>query len=216
MENEMTQAQRKLARVVLVEDHRVLRDSFRLAFGADRGFEVVGDTGTAAMLDELCTQLCPDLVLMDVCTDGGASGLDALERLRPLYPHMKFILMSGFNELSYSPRARELGASAFIFKSKGVDFFLETARSVLAGAVYFPEEQQIPPATGEAPFTEREMEILRQLCMYKSRHTLAEDLHISEKTLKKHIENMLAKTEFSSMTDLIIYVISNGWINPKF
>ena len=209
-------SEKKLIKVILVEDHRVLRDSFCAAFSEDKGFLVVGDTESAAVTDELCKLHRPDLVLMDVCTDGGASGLDALERLRPRYPDMKIILMSGFNELSYSPRARELGANAFIFKSKGVDFFIEMAYRVMEGETYFPEERKILLPNGESPFTEREKEILRQLCMYKTRHMIAEDLAISENTLKKHIENMLAKTTFSSTTDLIIYVISNGWINPIF
>jgi len=213
---EKTQYEKELIKVVLVEDHLVLRDSFCAAFSAEKGFAVVGYTESAAEVDELCALNRPELVLMDVCTDGGASGLDALERLRPLYPHMKFILMSGFNELSYSPRAKDLGANAFIFKSKGVDFFIEMAGRVMDGETYFPEERKILLPNGEAPFTEREKEILRQLCMYKTRHMIADDLNISENTLKKHIENMLAKTTFSSTTDLIIYVISNGWINPIF
>ena len=213
--DEKAREEQELIKVVLVEDHQVLRDSFRMAFNEATGFCVVSDTESATAVDDLCARLRPDLVLMDVCTDS-ASGLDALERLRPLYPETKFILMSGFNELSYSPRARALGANAFIFKSNGVDFFLETARGVMKGETYFPEDRKIPLPGGAAPFTEREMEILRELCMYKSRRLIAQELCISEKTLKKHIENMLAKTTFSSTTDLIIYVLTNGWINPMF
>ena len=124
--------------------------------------------------------------------------------------------LSGFNELSYSPRAKVMGADAFIFKSKGVDFFIETAHRIMGGETYFPEDRKIPLPTGKSPFTEREMEVLRQLCMYKARQTIAKELFITEKTLEKHIENMLLKAGFASTTDLIIYVISNGWINPMY
>ena len=204
-----------LIKVIIVEDHRVLRDSFCLAFN-NNGFLVVGTTESAAASDDLCLKLKPDLLLMDVCTDGGASGLNALMRLREKLPDMKIILMSGFDELSYSPRAKEMGADAFIFKNKGIDFFLEMARRVLEGEKYFPEDRKIPMPNGETPFTARETEILRQLCLYKTRQKIAEELFISEKTLKKHVENMLTKSGFVSATELIIYVISNGWINPKF
>ena len=209
-------AARELIKTIVVEDHHVLRESFCEAFSEDKGFWVVEDTESAALADDLCHRHRPDLVLMDVCTEGGASGLDALARLRPLYPDMVFILMSGFDELSYSPRARDLGANAFVFKSKSSDFFLDTAHRVMNGEKYFPEDRQIPLPNGETPFTERETEILRMLCRYKTRHMIAEEFDISEKTVGKHIENMLAKSGFSSITDLIIYVVSNGWINPQY
>ena len=207
---------KRFVKTVVVEDHSVLRESICKEFSEDMGFLVVGSTESAELVDDLCLRLQPDLVLMDVCTEGGASGLDALVRLRAQYPHMKIILMSGFDELSYSPRAREYGANAFIFKSKSAGFFIETAHKIMAGGFYFPEDKQIPLPNGEAPFTIREMEILRDLCKYKTRSMISEELNISEKTVSKHIENMLAKSGFSSITDLIIYVVSNGWINPQY
>ena len=206
----------KLIKVVLVEDHHLLRDSFCATFNKDKGFVVVGSTESAAAADDICERYNPDLVLMDVCTESGASGLDALVRLRALYPEMKIIIMSGFDELSYSPRARENGANAFLFKSKSSEFFIETARKVMKGETYFPEDKHIPLPKGETPFTDREMEILRQLCKYKTREMIAEELHISKRTIDRHIENMLAKSGFSSTTELIIYVVSNGWVNPRY
>ena len=212
----MTEPKNSLIKTVVVEDHHLLRESFCAAFNEDKGFLVVGDTASADVVDSLCAQHAPDLVVMDVCTEGGASGLDALIRLRSEYPDMKIILMSGFDELSYSPRARENGANAFIFKSKNSEFFIETAHRVMRDETYFPEDRQIPLPNGETPFTERETEILRQLCRYKTRTLIADELFISERTVDKHIENMRAKSQFSSITELIIYVVSNGWINPQY
>jgi Response regulator containing a CheY-like receiver domain and an HTH DNA-binding domain len=213
---EKTGTEKKRFTVVVVEDHELLRDSFCDSINKDEDFVVVGQTPSAALVDDLCIAQRPDLVLMDVCTEGGASGLDALIRLRALYPEMKIIIMSGFDELSYSPRAREYGANAFIFKSKSSGFFLDTARRVMDGEKYFPEDRQIPLPNGEAPFTEREMEILRQLCKYKTREVIADDFGISKRTIDRHVENMLEKSGFSTITDLIIYVVSNGWINPQY
>jgi len=212
----MTNTAKHPFKVIIVEDHRVLREAFCAAFNADNGFVVVGDTENAALLDSLCLIHQPDLVLMDVCTDSGESGLDALARLRPLYPDLKIILMSGFDELSYSPRAKQMGANAFIFKDRGIDFFLETSQRVMRGDTYFPEERQIPLPNGESPFTEREAEILRHLCEYKTREEIADELFISKRTVDRHVENMLAKSGFSSTIELIIYVVSNGWINPQY
>ena len=207
---------RELVKTIIVEDHHILRESFCETFSEEKGFFVVGDTESADLADKMCYELRPDLVLMDVRTEGGSSGLDALERLRPLYPEMKIIIMSGFDELSYSPRAREHGANAFIFKSKSAGFFIDTAHKVMNGAFYFPEDRKITLPNGETPFTVREMEILRQLCRYKTRETIAGDFDISKRTIDRHVENMLKKSGFSSTTELIIYVIANGWINPQY
>ena len=206
----------ELIKVVLVDDHRVIMDSFRGAFCAENGFAVVAELESASLAEGACKRYRPGLVLMDVCTEGDVSGLDALNRLRPQFPQMKIILMSGFDELSYAPRAKELGADAFVFKSKGLDFFIEISRKVLAGETWFPEPKKIPMPVGEAPLTKREMEILRLLCMHMSNREIGEKLFISENTVKYHKANMLAKTGFSKTMDLVFHMINNGWINPRY
>ena len=212
----MIKVKNRLIKVVLVEDHDLVRDFFCEDFSEKNGFQTVGATSDASVVDELCHDLQPELLIMDVCTKGGASGLAALRRLHPLYPDMKIIMMSGFDELSYAPRAKEHGASAFIFKSKNSCFFLEIARRVLKGETYFPEPLKIPVPNGESPFTNREMDILRLLCKKKSRAEIAMMLHISEGTVNKHIERMRKKGEFSSTFDMVVDIVSKGWINPNF
>jgi len=203
-------------KVVLVDDHDLVRDFFCEDFSEKNGYITVGTTADASEADELCRNLQPDLLIMDVCTDGGSSGLDALERLRPQYPDMKIIMMSGFDELSFAPRAREYGANAFIFKSKSSDFFLEISKKVLAGETYFPEPMRIPVPKGETPYSDREMDVLRLLCKKKSRAEIAEILCISEGTVKKHIERMREKGGFSSTFDMVVDIMAKGWINPNF
>ena len=205
-----------LIKLVLVDDHNVIRDSFRMVFCEETGFEIVAELEAATSVEEACRKYQPDLVLMDVCTKGGESGLDALENLRKTFPVLKIIIMSGFEELSYAPRAKSLGADAFVFKSRSLDFFLEIARGVLENKKYFPEPQGIPVSAGEMPLTEREMEVLRWLCKNKTRADIADILCISENTVNKHVENMRSKTGFSSLFELVVYVMSNGWINPKY
>jgi len=203
-------------RVLLVDDHPIVRDSFRSVFLESGGFTVVHELTAASMAEGVCRLLRPDLVLMDVCTEGGSSGLDVLPGLRKSFPDMKIIIMSGFDEVSYAPRAKALGADAFVFKSKSAEFFLDTALKVMEGGTYFPEPRRIPLPQGETPLSEREMELLRLLCTHKSRAEIADELFISEKTVKRHVENMLAKTGFSSAVELMMYVVSNGWINPNY
>lgn len=204
------------ARVLVVDDHEVIRDSFRRLFETMPGFEVVGDLASADDADAAHRQLRPDLVLLDVCTDQGASGLQAAKRLREIDRDLRIIVMSGFDEISYSARARDCGANAFVSKDNSMEFFAEVINEVLSGGEHFPEARPLPMPRGETPFTAREMDILKLLCEHKSRAEIAAELYISEMTVKRHVSNMLAKTGFQDSVELAFHVITHGWINPRY
>ena len=206
----------ELIKIALIDDHNLIRDSFRAVFCEENGFNLVSESEKASLAINICRKFQPDVLLMDIRTKDGDSGLDALSGLRSEFPLLKIILMSGFDELSYIPRAKALGADAFIFKSKGMDFFVETIRSVLNGETHFPAPRGIPVSAGERPLTEREMDVLRRLCKNETRAAIAKELCITENTVNKHIENMRAKTGFASLFELVVHVMSNGWINPKY
>ena len=205
-----------MTRVFIVDDHASMRESLEMAFSAEDDFTVVGETPNADLALGYCKRLHPDLVLMDVCTEDGASGLTAAGDIKRELPAIKIIVMTGFDEISYIPRAKELGADAFIYKSSSLSFFVKTARDVMAGNTYFPESKTVPMPQGNAPLTDREMEILRLVCRGMTSKEIAEELYISEDTVKYHKRNMLLKTGFSKIIDLAFYMISNGWINPRY
>ncbi|HHX59665.1 MAG TPA: response regulator transcription factor [Epulopiscium sp.] len=202
--------------MLIVDDHESMCDSLSHAFTNTDGFIVVGSLKNALHAELYCMKLKPDLVLMDVCTEGGASGLDATKTILKKYPNIKVIVMSGFDEITYAPRAKEAGAKAFVFKSKSLDYFVQVAKGVMEGESSFPEPKTIPTSMGEAPLTEREMEILRLLCKHMTNKEIANELFISEHTVKYHKSNMLAKTGFKKAVDLAFYMISNGLINPLY
>ncbi|MDY0235952.1 MAG: response regulator transcription factor [Gudongella sp.] len=203
-------------KVLIVDDHESMCDSLFNALTGTDNFLVVGSLKNALHAELYCMKLKPDLVLMDVCTEGGASGLDATKEIRKKHPHIKVIVMSGFDEITYAPRAREAGAHAFIYKSKSLDYFVEVAKGVMEGKLYFPEPKIIATTRGEAPLSEREMEVLRLMCKHMTNKEIAEELFISEHTVKYHKSNMLAKTGFDKAIDLAFYMIANGLINPLY
>jgi DNA-binding NarL/FixJ family response regulator len=163
-----------------------------------------------------CEKLRPDLVLMDVCTEGNASGLDATNTIHKRFPSIKIIVMSGFDDITYAQRAKEAGAHAFVFKSRSLNYFTEVAYGVMRGENFYPEAKTLPVPMGEATLTEREMEILRMVCKHMTIKEIARELYISENTVKYHKSNMLAKTGFATAMDLAFHMLSNGWINPKY
>ena len=206
----------EIIRIAMIDDHLLFLDSFHAVFSAEAGFEVVAKALSASEADGICQNLHPDLMLLDVCTENNASGLDALARLRPLYPDTKFVLMSGFEEMTYAARARDLGANGFVFKSKPLIYFLEVARGVFEGKTYFPEPGKLPVAEGESPYTGRELEIMQLLCRDMSRHDIAQTLEISEHTVNRHIEKMRAKGGYASVFQMAITVVAKGWITPDY
>jgi len=203
-------------KVLIVDDHESMCDSLFNALKNTNDFIVVGSLKNALHAELYCMKLKPDLVMMDVCTEGGASGLDATRLILKRYPGIKVIVMTGFDEITYAPRAKEAGASAFIFKSKSLDYFVQVAKGVMEGERFFPEPRAIPTSMGEAPLTEREMEILRLVCKHMTSKEIANELFITEHTVKYHKSNMLAKTGFKKTVDLAFYMISKGLINPFY
>ena len=205
-----------MIKVLVVDDHESMCDSLRYTLENAGGFSVVGNLQRADLTDIYCDRLKPDLIFMDVCTEEGASGLEATKLIREKYPQIKIVVMSGFDEITYAPRAREAGAHAFVFKSKSLDFFAEVALGVMEGKTFWPEARTIPMPMGEAPLTERELEVLRLMCKHMTSKEIAEELYISENTVKYHKKNMLGKTGFNSAVELAFYMVSTGWINPRY
>ena len=205
-----------MIKVLIVEDHTSMRESLTTALTVAGDFTVVGEVPNADYALDFCKHLRPDLVLMDVCTENGASGLKAVEAIRNSCEEVKIIVMTAFDEITYIPRAKAAGANGFVYKSRSLTYFLEAAREVMAGGWVFPEPKTIPMPQGEAPLTDREMEVLRLMCKHMTNKEIAQELFISENTVKYHKMNMLGKTGFSKSVDLAFYMISNGWINPLY
>lgn len=203
-------------KVLIVDDHESMSDSLLQALKSTNDFIVVGNLKSAIHAELYCMKLKPNLVFMDVCTEGGASGLDATKTIRGKYPDIRIIVMSGFDEITYAPRAKEAGAHAFVFKSRSLDYFMKVAKGVMEGESFFPEPKTIFTDIGEAPLTEREMEVLRLLCKHMTNQEIADELFITDHTVKYHKSNMLAKTGFRKTVDLAFYMISNGLINPLY
>ena len=207
---------KELIRVLIVDDHKSMRDFLQREFTPEHGFMVIEGIGNAKEAESFCLALQPDLAIIDVCTDFGASGLDASQKILKSCPGTKIIVTSGFDEVTYMPRAKELGAHAFVYKISGGEHYREVAERVLKGEYVFPERKTIPVSSGEAPFTKRELEVLRLYCKYLTTKEIAEALVLSESTVRKHIENMREKVGAKSAMNLVAYVLSNGWINPNY
>ena len=202
--------------VLLVEDHESMRDAITTAFQETERYTVIGEVGNADIAELYCERLHPDLVFMDICTEGNASGLATTEAIKKKFPAIKVIVMTAFDEISYIPRAKAAGADGFVYKTKSLSFFVDVADKIMEGKSYFPERKTISFPKGETPLSERELEVLRLMCKHMTAKEIAEELYIAESTVKYHKRNMLEKTGFENSLDLAFYMITNGWINPLY
>ena len=193
-------------RVVIAEDFRMIREIFENAVQQGEGFELEASFPTAAQAVKYLENNNADLVLMDVLIPGSMSGLEAAAIIKEKKPEIKIIIVTSMPELSYEKRAREIGVEGFWQKEVQEQPIQEIMKRVMAGEHVYPTEQvQVNIGnTNSTEFTEREIEILRELVSGASNKEIGEKLCIDASTVKMHISNMLSKTGFHSRLELAV------------
>ena len=193
-------------KVIIVEDQTMPRELFELRIQASERFEVALSSDNAALADVYCLRFPVDLILMDVVTRGGESGLDAAERIKRTFPQMKIIIVTSMPECSYLSRAREIGVESFWYKEEQRESLLDVMTRTMAGESVYPDatpELQLGLASSYQ-FTSRELEVLREMTGGDTNQEIAERLHMSVATVKTHILNMREKTGLRNRTELAV------------
>lgn len=192
--------------VMIVEDQAMPRQLFEAIVKSEEHLNLAVSIDNAEIADICCTRHGVDLVLMDVVTKNGASGLVAAEKIKAVSPGTKIIIVTSMPECSYVARAKKIGVEGFWYK----DFSREPIQSlidrVLRGETVYPDEKptvSLGLATN-SELTERELEILREVTGGFTNAEIAETIGISENRVRNHIANMLEKTGFRSQTELAV------------
>ena len=193
-------------KVIIVEDDPMARQMFEVFIGGCEKYEVAASIGNADMVDVYCENSDIGLILMDIRTMAQANGLDAAERVKRKYPQIRVIIVTSMPEQAYLDRARKIGVDSFWYKTVIREDFISLMDRTFAGEKIFPDR---PPElkignTTNYEFTEREMEVLRELTTGASNAAIAEKLFLSERTVKTHIQHMQEKTGFSNRVELAV------------
>ncbi len=204
-----------MIKLLLIDDHQLILDSFSSIINMHKDIILVEMLTDASKALAACREHRPDVVLTDVRTENDSSGIDATKKIKKYFPKIHVIVMSGFDEISYIPSAKEAGADAFLSKARPIEEFIGMIKKVMVGEGTFPSPIQIPTAEGQSAYSSRELEILRLLCKAYKREEIATELSISLGTVKRHIENMLTKSECKTTMELAVYVTRKGWIESK-
>ena len=202
-----------MIRIVLVEDQAILRESLGLAIDAQDDMETVALLSKATDALDAAKKYAPDLMLMDVCTEDDASGIAAAAQIKRAFPHIRIIVMTGVPEITFIEQARAAGADSFVYKNVSTLELLSIIRSTTEGYSTFPAAQ-LGDETLEA-LDDEEIQILRLVCENKSRREIANEMFLSEGTVKRRISTILSKTGYDSIMKLAVHAVSDGYIVPK-
>ncbi len=192
-------------RVLIVEDQDIPRNFFEINIHASGQFEHVLSIANASAALSVCESTPVDLILMDVMTELDHSGLDAAEQIRRKFPDIKIIIVTSMPEYSWLARARSIGVDSFWYKDGHKDSILDVMERTMAGEHIYPDKTpliRIGNATNHE-FTERELDILKELTTGDTNGEIAQRLGISVATVKSHIQHLMEKTGFKTRTELV-------------
>jgi len=210
----------KKIRLVLADDHPMIRAGFKTLLGQNSDFEVAGEAGNGQELIKVVSDVKPDVTLVDVHMPG-MNGLEALQKLHVSFPGIKFIVLTMNEEREYVQKALKAGADGYLLKNIEREELENAINTVFKGGKYFsPEITTIlantvaNPLTAEvSEITPREKEVLVLVAGGRSTKQIADQLGISIRTVETHRINMLKKLDVSNSAELIRRAFELGLLN---
>ena len=198
--------------VLIVEDQDMPRQLFEIYLGGSEQFHHLASITNASAALAVCRTRPVDLILMDVMTELGHSGLDAAEEIKRQFPKIKIIIVTSMPEYSWLQRARKIGVDSFWYKDGQKESILHVMERTMAGEHIYPDDTPLV-SIGDATnheFTERELDVLKELTTGASNAVIAQRLNITAGTVKNHIQHLLEKTGFTTRTELVSEARSLG------
>ena len=186
-------------RILVADDHLIIRQGLRLILETQEGFEMVGEAADGAEAVRLCNELKPDVVLMDLRMPG-MDGLTAIERLRSEQPKIAVVILTTFNEDDLMMRGLRLGAKGYLLKDTDRETLFNTIRAASRGETLLRPEimsrvlaqgkETGLPVSSQTDLTERELEVLRGVAQGERSKEIALRLGITERTVKAHLASI--------------------------
>lgn len=212
----------KPKRIVIVDDHTLLRAGLRALLAQEPGIEIVGEAGDGHEAIRVVGQLEPDLVLMDL-TMPNMNGIEAIAEIKRRYPNVRVLVMTLHTMEDFIHASLNAGADGYILKDATHEELRVAIRSVLQGKTYLSMDVSAKVVSGylgggkSSPgvsvfdtLTHRERETLKLVAEGKSNREIAEFLSLSVKTVEKHRSNLMAKLDLHNAAGLTAYAIEKG------
>ena len=208
-------------RVLIVDDHAVVRSGLKLLLDAEDDIEVVGEAGNLQEAIFRTRSLKPDVVLMDVVMPGG-SGIDATPAVLKEHPPARVLVLSMQDDPHYVREAFAVGASGYVLKEAADEEVVGAIREVAGGGRYVHPTLGARLVAAEAeeraraeadPLTDREREVLRLLALGHTNQEIAKSLYISVRTAETHRAHIMQKLSLASRADLVRYALAHGMLD---
>lgn len=213
-----------MIKVLLVDDQDILVEGLKLILGMEEDIEICGTAGNGKTAYELCKWNRPDVVLMDIQMPE-INGVEATELIKRDFPEVKIIVLTTFNDDQYIYDALKNGASGYLLKDTPPSEIAKAVRTVYNGGALIQSEvavkvidkfSQLAKETVDKNvdpraylLTEREIEVCRLIAEGKNNKEIADQLFLSQGTVKNHITRILIKLDLRDRTQLAVYIIKN-------
>lgn len=209
--------------ILIVDDHEVVRQGLKAYLDAQPDFVVVGEASSGEEAQKLAAEFLPDVVLMDLVMSG-IGGVEATRKIKDLTPRTQIVVLTSYHQDEFIFPALQAGAISYVLKDVMMDDLVDAIRKAAQGeAVLHPRvaERVIQEINGAKravfnPFTElttREMEILRLIARGLSNSDIADELFISENTVKGHVSNILSKLHLADRTQAAVFAWEQGLVH---
>ena len=216
----MTIAASQPIRVMLVDDHTMVRRGLATFLKVYDDLQLAGEAESGEEAVRLCAEFLPDVILMDMSLPG-MDGATATHAIRKQFPQVQIIVLTSFKDGKIIKNALEAGAIGYLLKDVSADDLVRAIRSAYAGhATLSPEAAQALVETANRPpvpgldLTEREREVLTLLIEGLNNTQIAGRLTVSPSTIKSHVSNILSKLDVTSRTEAVALALRNGIIPP--
>src|SRR6201982_1688864 len=214
--------------VLLVEDHQIVREGFRLILKHEPDIEVVGEAASGRQAVQMARKLCPAVIVMDIAMPL-LNGLEPTRQIRLNFPETKVLILSAYSDEAYVKQVLELGASGFLLKQTSSDNLATAIREVQKGNTFFSPEiykrlksREQNPLNGGGDFqkksnrlSSREVEVLQLIAEGKPNKQVAAELGVSFKTVDKHRQHVMSKLNIHDVAGLTRYAIADGIIESN-
>ena len=206
-------------RILVADDHQILRDGLRALLQKQEGFEIVGEAPNGRLAVQLAKQLCPHVVIMDIAMPD-LNGIDAAQQMRAELPDIKVIALSMHSEKQYVTGMLRAGAKGYLLKDSAFEELTTAVNSVIADQLYLSPGitnvvvddylSATEPGKEIDSLTPREREVLQLLSEGKATKEIALALHVSAKTIETHRRQLMDKLNTRSVAELTKYAIRAG------
>jgi len=209
------------ARILLVDDHQILRDGIRSILKGHRDIEVIGEASNGRTAIKLVDELKPDVVIMDISMPD-MNGIDATKRIKEKHPDVKIIALSMHHDKQFLSEIFRAGASGYLIKDSAFDELEHAIRFVMEGKKYINpqiasllvesiiKQTPTPSHHGLSLLTERERQVLQLIADGKSTREIAAELKVSTKTVESHRRQVMGKLNIKSVAELTKFAIREG------